>query len=121
MVPARKELARIAQWEDDIELAHDEASRWLRLGYAYTYYSIQGRTIKDRTLLLLDTGSRHFTVRNLIVGISRVPLGSQVKIPTVQEEEAFMHRLPEVPDEIKKEAEPEEFEEDDEAEEDDIP
>jgi hypothetical protein len=121
MVAARKELQRIAKDEDDIVLTYAELSRWLRLGYAYTYYSIQGRTIRDRTLLLLDNNSKHFTVRNLIVGISRAPLGSQIKIPSLREEGAFMQRLPDVPDEVDKNAAEEVFEEDDVEEEDDFP
>ena len=111
---AKAEKARIDALEYDIELTYEEASRWLRLGYAYTYYSIQGRTIRDRTIMLLDTNSQHFNVRNLIVGISRAPLGSQIKIPTQKQEMAFMERLPDVPDEIDKNAPEELFEADDE-------
>ena len=111
---AKAEKARIDALEYNIELTYEEASRWLRLGYAYTYYSIQGRTIRDRTIILLDTNSQHFNVRNLIVGISRAPLGSQIKIPTQKQEMAFMERLPDVPDEIDKNAPEELFEADDE-------
>ena len=64
--------------------------------------------------MLLDTNSQHFNVRNLIVGISRAPLGSQIKIPTQKQEMAFMERLPDVPDEIDKNAPEELFEADDE-------
>ena len=100
----RKERARIAREQDEISLTHEETSRWLRLAYAITYYSAQGRTIQNRTILLLDTASKHFTTRNLIVGISRAPLGSQIKIPTVKDEEDLMKRLPVVPDEVDREA-----------------
>jgi len=112
-VAAKKELKRVKMAEDNIKLTHEETSRWLRLGYAYTYYSIQGRTIRDRTILLLDSTSKHFTVRNLIVGISRAPLGSQIKIPSVQEEEDFMHGLENVEDEVDLGAPAEEFQEED--------
>jgi hypothetical protein len=112
-VAAKKELKRVKVAEDNIKLTYEEASRWLRLGYAYTYYSIQGRTIRDRTILLLDSTSKHFTVRNLIVGISRAPRGSQIKIPSVQEEEDFVHGLDEVPDEVDLGAQAEEFQEED--------
>ena len=95
-----KDLARVVREQDGIELTYEETSRWLRLAYALTYYSAQGRTIKDRTIMLLDSASRHFSIRNPIVGISRAPLGSQIKIPTVTQEEHILNRMPAVPDEL---------------------
>ena len=59
---AKKEWKRVQMAEDNIKLTYEEASRWLRLGYAYTYYSIQGRTIRDRTILLLDSTSKHLSL-----------------------------------------------------------
>ena len=95
-----KKLLEVQKLEDGIELTLEETSRWLRLSYAVCYYSIQGRTIKNRSILLLDTGHMYYTVRNLIVGISRASRGSQVMIPSRECERRFLESLPVVPDEV---------------------
>ena len=59
-------------------LNHHDASKYLRLGYAVCYYTVQGRTIRGRRVLLLDTGHRYFTMRHLIVGLSRVTTSSNM-------------------------------------------
>ena len=104
-----KELEATRAREDAIELTYEETSRWLRLGYAITYYSVEGRTIPNRLILLLDTNNKYFNVRNLIVGLSRGPLGSMVKIPPRGAEEIWVAGLPHVDDEVDKKAEPEVF------------
>ena len=43
----------------------------LRLTHAMCYYTVQGRTIKDRRTMLIDTDHPHFSRRALIVGLSR--------------------------------------------------
>jgi hypothetical protein len=105
-----KSLAAVQQLEDDIALTHEETSRWLRLAYAATYYSIEGRTIPQRTVLLLDTASVFFTNRNLIVGVSRAKEGQQVKIPTPGQEQIWLAGMPNVPEEVDKGAPEEDFE-----------
>ena len=64
----------------NIELTHQQTAQWLRLPYALTYYTIQGRTLKDKHIILEDTRSSHFTMRNLIVGMSRATHESLVHI-----------------------------------------
>jgi hypothetical protein len=86
------------QGETDIALTHEEASSWLRLRYACCYYPIQGRTLRE-PLLLLDSGGQHFTLRHLIVGLSRVTCGSLVHLPTPQQEAAFLRSMPAIPEE----------------------
>ena len=54
-----------------IELTYQQTAQWLRLPYAATYYTVQGRTLKGRHIVLEDTNNVHFTMRNLIVGMSR--------------------------------------------------
>ena len=104
-----KELEATVAREDNIVLDHMETSRWLRLGYAITYYSVEGRTIPERVILLLDTGNKHFTVRNLIVGLSRSPLGKMVMIPPLGPENIWLAGKPHVPEEVDTQAEPEVF------------
>ena len=105
-----KELEATRAREDAVELTNEEVSRWLRLGYAITYYSVEGRTIPNRLILLLDTNNKFFNVRNLIVGLSRGPLGCRVKIPPRGAEDIWVAGLPHVADEVDKKAEPEVFE-----------
>ena len=60
-------------------------------------------------ILLLDTGGKFFTVRNLIVGLSRAPLGTGVRIPPPGAEEIWIAGMPHVAEEVDKKAEPEVF------------
>ena len=53
------------------------------------YYTIQGRTVRDKHIVLMDTGHRHFSRRALIVGMSRATHGQYVHIATAKEEEIF--------------------------------
>ena len=75
----------LKEWRDDdededdeeeavdtvIELTHQQTIQWLRLPYAFTYYTVQGRTLKNRQIVLEDKHNRYFTTRNFIVGMSR--------------------------------------------------
>ena len=82
-----------------VTLTHPEASRWLRLAYARCYYTSQGRTLRDAVVVMLDTGHKHFSVRHLIVGISRVPRGSDLMIPCQASEAVYTAGLTYIPDE----------------------
>ena len=57
------------------------------------YFTIQGRTLRDQHVLLLDGRSRHFTVRHLIVGLSRVTAGRFAHVATRQQEKEFLEAL----------------------------
>ena len=50
----------------------DEACSQLRLCHSMCYYTCQGRTVRDRHMVLIDVRHPHFTVRALIVGLSHV-------------------------------------------------
>ena len=60
-------------------LTHEQAVAWLRLPYAMTYASVQGRETEG-TLALHDCDSAHFTWRHLYVGLSRVKQASAVRV-----------------------------------------
>jgi len=78
---------------EDLRLTHAEVSKTMRLTYALCYASIQGRTLKDRHILLLDTMHReYFTMRHLIVGVSRATHGQFVHLPTLRAEFALVKR-----------------------------
>ena len=51
----------------------------MRLTHAITYFSSQARTIVGG-LRLARTSSRLFTLRHLIVGLGRAPIGADVQV-----------------------------------------
>jgi hypothetical protein len=64
---------------EEIELSHGQFFKAVRLGYALTYASIQGVTI--RTLIALhDTGHAHFDRRKLFVGVSRATASDKLVV-----------------------------------------
>jgi hypothetical protein len=75
-----------------IALSHREASTFLRLLHCVVYRSAQGATIPDVPVLLLDTSHTHFDQRTLIVGLSRVEHGAQLRVARFQQQtDAFGH------------------------------
>ena len=74
----------------EIMLCEHDASRLLRLTHCTTYRSAQGCTIAGAPVLLLDGSHKWLDHRMLIVGLSRVASGSQLRVATrAQQEEAF--------------------------------
>ena len=63
--------------------------RGLRLAHAMCYYTCQGRTVRDHHIVLLDTTHEHFSVRALIVGLSRATHGSWLHIGDEESEALF--------------------------------
>ena len=57
----------------------EEVCTQLRPAHALCYYTCQGRSI-SRKIVLLDTGHKYFSVRALIVGLSRATHGSLLHI-----------------------------------------
>ena len=74
-----------------IVLCEHDASRLLRLTHCTTYRSAQGSTIAgDTPVLLLDASHKWLDHKMLIMGLSRVASGSQLRVATrAQQEEAF--------------------------------
>ena len=58
----------------------EEVCAQLRLCHSLCYYTCQGRTIRDRHIVLLDTTHQHFSVRALIVGLSRATHGKWLHV-----------------------------------------
>lgn len=65
--------------KEPFEMATKDVPRKLRLTYAITYDSAQARTLHGG-VLLTQTDHQHFTLRRLIVGLGRAPLGSDVQV-----------------------------------------
>ena len=85
------------QQEGLITLPHKEASKALRLTYALCYASVQGLTLRDKSVLMLDLDSGHFSVRTLIVGLSRVTKASDISVASVEQEMELMGMTKSVP------------------------
>ena len=64
--------------DDEIEVPLQEIPYLLRLTHCMCYYTIQGRTIRDKHILLIDTEHPNFSRRALIVGLSRATHGQDV-------------------------------------------
>ena len=64
---------------DSFELPVQDVANKLRLTHAITYFSSQARTITG-SLRLTETGSKHFNIRCLIVGLGRAPNGWDVQV-----------------------------------------
>ena len=64
---------------DGPKLTHEQAVAFLRLPYALTYASCQGRETEG-TLCLHDCSSVNFTSRHLYVGLSRAKLACEVRV-----------------------------------------
>ncbi len=66
-----------------------DACAQLRLCHAQCYYTVQGRTVRDRHIVLLDTAHPHFSVRALIVGLSRATHGRWLHVGDDESEALF--------------------------------
>ena len=71
-------------------LTHAQAVRILRLQHALVYANIQGRTMREKHLALLDTANMNFSVRHLIVATSRATHGKYVHVPSHVQEAAAL-------------------------------
>ena len=80
----------------DLKLSHANVSRWLRLTHARCYGSIQGCTMEGQHVMLIDTRAvegkiRHFSLRHMIVGMSRATHQDYVHFPTEKYETDLMN------------------------------
>ena len=67
----------------------EDVCEQLRLCHAMCFYTVQGRTVRDRHIVLLDTENRNFSVRALIVGLSRATHGSFLHVGDESSEAIF--------------------------------
>ena len=73
-------------------LSLEEVGRLMRPTHCLVYYTAQGRTFRDRTLLMLDVSARFFSLRHLIVGVSRVTGGKYLRIASARQQEELMRQ-----------------------------
>ena len=87
----REEYCR-GEKDEEVEVPLNEVCSQLRLTHAMCYYTCQGRTVKDRHILLMDTTHSHFSTRSLIVGLSRTTHGRFLHIGDEESEEKYCGR-----------------------------
>ena len=97
-VDAEKVVVQIVIEDDPsdlprIALTHQEAIQFLRLACCRTYANLQGVTLRDEHLLLLDTQHRHMCRRKLYVAVSRVTEGKYLHISSESQEEDVLRAL----------------------------
>ena len=63
----------------EFELTKEQVAKHTRLRWAVTYPTMQGRTT-DETVRLWDLDSKHFSLEDLYIGISRVSQGKNVSV-----------------------------------------
>ena len=84
----RPEYCRGAE-DERIRVPLVDACAQLRLCHAVCYYTCQGRTVRDRHIVLLDTAHKNFSVRALIVGLSRATHGRWLHVGDDDSEALF--------------------------------
>jgi hypothetical protein len=83
----RECTGRDAKFQAVLTLSYRDASDCLRLLHCSTYRSAQGCTIAEGTpVLLLDANHTWFDHRTLIVGLSRVEVGAQLRVATPEQQ-----------------------------------
>ena len=76
------------QKDEEAKVQWSDVCTQLRLCHSLCYYTVQGRTI-HRPIVLLDTAHKHFSVRALIVGLSRAVQSSQLHVGDEKSEALF--------------------------------
>ena len=70
----------------------EDAASLMRPAHCLVYYTAQGRTLRDKNVLLLDVTARYFTLRHFVVGVSRATAGARLSIATAKQQEELMRQ-----------------------------
>ena len=85
-VAVKAEAITDADEAGEIKLTHPQAAQHLRLACARTAASVQGLTLRDQRLLLLDARSPYTDHRRLYVCMSRVTRGDYLHVATAEQQ-----------------------------------
>jgi hypothetical protein len=85
-VDATKVVVRLMEGTAELTLTHQQCIQGLRLACARTYAGVQGLTLTNKRLLLLQTRHESMDWRKLYVACSRVTSGALLHIPTPEQE-----------------------------------
>ena len=75
------------------KLKYDEVMEMLRLQHALVHASVQGRTMRNEHIGILDCFTPNFTVRNMIVAMSRATHGNFVHIFSSKQQRDLLKQL----------------------------
>ena len=90
---ATKDSADEEEEEEEIlSLSLEETAALMRPTHCLVYYTAQGRTLRDKNVLLLDVSARYFTLRHFIVGVSRATSGARLSVASVQQQDELMRQ-----------------------------
>ena len=82
----------VARAPHEIKVPYHNIPKLLRLTHAMCYFTVQGRTLRNKRILLVDAEHRHFQRRSLIVGLSRATHASLVHVASAEDEERVTGR-----------------------------
>ena len=84
---AARAMQRASDAKDGVhQLTYQDASKYLRMQHALVYANIQGRTMRDEHLAILDWHGQGWNIRTLIVAMSRATHSKYVHILHADEE-----------------------------------
>ena len=88
---ATRTMQRASNAKDGVhKLTYQDASKYLRMQHALVYANIQGRTMRDEHLAILDWHGQGWNIRTLIVAMSRATHSKYVHILHADEERALL-------------------------------
>ena len=79
--------------QEDINLSLEDTAALMRPTHCIVYYTAQGRTLRDKNVLLLDVANKYFTLRHFIVGVSHATAGTRLRIATTEQQQQFMKNV----------------------------
>ena len=82
----------VARAPHEIKVPYQNLPMLLRLTHAMCYFTVQGRTLRNKRVLLVDTEHSFFQRRSLIVGLSRATHASLVHVASEEDEERVTGR-----------------------------
>ena len=83
------QLVDVSKANEEVTIQLADLPAVMRLTHAMCYHTLQGRTLRNHTLLL-DTSHLNFSRRALIVGLSRATHGDHVHCATSEEDDIIL-------------------------------
>ena len=74
-------------------LKYSDVAKYLRLQHALVHASVQGRTMRNEHIGILDCFTRNFTVRNMIVAMSRATHGQFVHVFSPEQQRDLLRQF----------------------------
>ena len=74
-------------------LKYSDVAKYLRLQHALVHACVQGRTMRNEHIGILDYCTRNFTVRNMIVAMSRATHGQFVHVFSPEQQRGLLRQF----------------------------